>query len=146
MLILADADGFRVDLHQFGQRVLEPAGDRDRAAQGNVEVRELLRRQLGGRIHGCARFADDDLLCGHFRELLLDVEEEALGFTRSGTVAYRYQLNVVLFAQCGNRYRRFGGLSGMRVDGIGSHQFAGAVNDGDFYAGAQARIEPHGGA
>ena len=34
----------------------------------------------------------------------------------------------------------------MRVDGIGSHQLAGAVNDGDFHAGAQTRIEAHGGA
>ena len=38
VLILADADRLRVDLHQFGQRVLQAARDRDRAAQGHVEV------------------------------------------------------------------------------------------------------------
>ena len=146
VLILADADGFRIDLHQLGQRVLQTTGDRDRAAQGNIEIRELQRRQFGGGIHGRARFADDNLLRGHFRELLLHVEEETLGFTRSGTVADRHQLNVVLFTQRGNRHRRFSGLPGMRVDGIGSHQLAGAVNDGDFHAGAQTRIEAHGGA
>ena len=33
VLILADADGFRVDLHQLGERVLQAARDGDSAAQ-----------------------------------------------------------------------------------------------------------------
>ncbi len=32
VLVLADADGFRVDLHQLGERVLQAAGDGNRAA------------------------------------------------------------------------------------------------------------------
>ena len=32
VLVLADADGFRVDLHQFGERILQAAGDGDGAA------------------------------------------------------------------------------------------------------------------
>ena len=39
VLVLADADRLRVDLHQLGQRVLQPARDGDRAAQRHVEVR-----------------------------------------------------------------------------------------------------------
>ena len=46
MLILPDADGFRVDLDQLGQRVLHPAGDGDRAALGHVEIGEFLGGQL----------------------------------------------------------------------------------------------------
>ena len=42
VLILADADRFRLDADQFGQRILEPPGNRDRAAQRDVDVRELL--------------------------------------------------------------------------------------------------------
>ncbi len=33
VLVLADAQRARLDLHQLGERVLEPAGDRHRAAQ-----------------------------------------------------------------------------------------------------------------
>ena len=47
VLILADADGFGIDLHQFGQRVLQAAGDGDGAAQRHVHVREFLGGQLG---------------------------------------------------------------------------------------------------
>lgn len=34
----------------------------------------------------------------------------------------------------------------MGIDGIGSDQFTGGVDDGHFHPGAQARIESHGGA
>ncbi len=81
VLILADANGFRIDFHQLGQRILQTAGDRDRPAQGNVQIRELLRGQLGRGVHRRARFADNHFLRRHFRELLLQVEEETLGFT-----------------------------------------------------------------
>ena len=46
VLILAHADGFRVNLHQLRQRILQTTGDRDRTAQGNVQIRELLRCQF----------------------------------------------------------------------------------------------------
>jgi hypothetical protein len=42
VLVLADADGFRVDLHQLGQRVLQAAGDRHGATDRHVQVREFL--------------------------------------------------------------------------------------------------------
>ena len=45
VLVLADADRLGVDLHQLGQRVLQPAGDRHRAPQRDVEVGQLLRRR-----------------------------------------------------------------------------------------------------
>ncbi len=71
--------------HQLGQGILQTAGDGDRAAQRHAEVRELLRRQLGGGVNGISGFADDHLLGGDLWELLLHVEEETLGFTRGGT-------------------------------------------------------------
>ena len=37
VLILTHADGFGVDFNQLGKRVLQPAGDGHRAAQGNLE-------------------------------------------------------------------------------------------------------------
>src|SRR6185437_11565054 len=44
VLVLADADGLRVDLDEFGERVLQPPGDAHRAAQGHVEVGKLAAR------------------------------------------------------------------------------------------------------
>ena len=41
VLILAHADRWRINLDQLGERVLKPPGDRDCAAQGHVEVRQL---------------------------------------------------------------------------------------------------------
>ena len=43
VLILADADRLRLDLHELGERILQAARDRDRAAQGHVEIGQLLR-------------------------------------------------------------------------------------------------------
>ena len=44
VLVLADADGLGVDLHQLGQGVLEAAGDGDGGAQVHVVLGEFLRR------------------------------------------------------------------------------------------------------
>ena len=38
VLILADADGLGLDAHELGERILQPARDRDRAAQRHVEI------------------------------------------------------------------------------------------------------------
>ncbi len=43
VLILADADRFRLDLDEFGQRILQAARDGDGAAQRHVEAREFQR-------------------------------------------------------------------------------------------------------
>ena len=62
MLVLADADALRVDLHQLGQRVLQAAGDRHRAAQAHVQIGQLVGRELGGRVDRRPRLADHDFL------------------------------------------------------------------------------------
>ena len=61
MLILSDPDGLRIDLDEFGQRVLQTASNGDRSAHSEVEVRELLRREFGGGIDRGARLRDDHL-------------------------------------------------------------------------------------
>ena len=43
VLVLADADRLRVDLHQLGERILQAPRDRHRAAQRDVEVRAARR-------------------------------------------------------------------------------------------------------
>ncbi len=146
VLILAHADRFRIDFHQLRQRILQTTGDRHRATQRNIEIRELQRRQLGSRVNRCPGFADDHLLRGHFRELFLHVEEETLGFARRRTVTNRDQLNVVFFTQRRHGNGGFGCLAGMRINSVGRDQLAGTVNHRHFYAGTQSRIETHCGS
>ena len=60
VLVLADADGLGIDLHQLGQRVHEPPADGDRAADGDVLVGELLAGDLRGGVDRRAALVDHD--------------------------------------------------------------------------------------
>ncbi len=60
VLVLTDADRLRVDLHQLRQRVHETATDGDRAAHGDVVIREFLTGNLRGRVNRRAGFVDHD--------------------------------------------------------------------------------------
>ena len=51
VLVEPDSDILGVDLDELGQRVLESATDRDAAAQGCIEVGELVAADLAGRVH-----------------------------------------------------------------------------------------------
>ena len=57
VLVLADANGLGFNLHQFGERVLQPARDRHRAAQAHVQVGQFLAGEFAGRIDRCAGLA-----------------------------------------------------------------------------------------
>ena len=46
VLILTNADGFRVDLNQLSQRILQAATDGGGASKSHVKVRELFGTQL----------------------------------------------------------------------------------------------------
>ena len=64
VLIQADADGFGIDLDQFGERVLRAAGNGDRAADGDIEVGEFGAGESGCGIDRCACFVDDQIFGG----------------------------------------------------------------------------------
>ena len=51
VLVLPHADRFGVDFDQFGERVLQAAGDGNSAAQGYVQIGELAGGEFGGGIH-----------------------------------------------------------------------------------------------
>ncbi len=60
VLILADADTLGIDLDQFGQRVLQAAGDGDGAAHGQVEIGELLPSDVRRRVDAGSGLVDHD--------------------------------------------------------------------------------------
>ena len=88
VLVEPHADIGRVDLDQFAQRILQPASDRDRAAQGGVVIGKFLSPQPTGRIDAGPRLVDDHI--GHvFLGQLFGNQrgEEILGLAAGGPVA-----------------------------------------------------------
>ena len=61
VLIKADANILGLNLHQLGERILEPAADRDTAAERGVEVRKLISPNLARRIDAGTGLVDDDV-------------------------------------------------------------------------------------
>src|SRR5262249_27972006 len=56
-----DADILWFNLHQFAQRVLQPPADRDRAADGRIQVWKLLAPDRARGIVTGAGFVHDDI-------------------------------------------------------------------------------------
>ncbi len=60
VLVLADTDGFGIDLDELGERVLETAGDRDGASDGEVELRKFLAGDVGCGVDAGSGLGDGD--------------------------------------------------------------------------------------
>ncbi len=99
VLVLAHADRLRVDLHEFGQRILQPARDRDGATDADVDLRELARREFGRRVHRRTGLGHDDLGEPQLRMTLDQVGRELVGFARGGAVADADEFHAVLLDQ-----------------------------------------------
>ncbi len=145
MLILADADALGVDLHQFGQRVLHPAGDGHRAAQAHVQIGKLAAGQTAGRIHRGAGLAHRELGQAGLVGVAQQFGGEQIGFAAGGAVANGDELHAVALHQ-----RRQGGECALhvapRLEGVnrgGIEQFSGSVDHGDFHPGTNAGVESH---
>ena len=147
MLVLADADGLGVDLDQLGQRVLQPPGDRDRAAERDVELGEFGGGVRGGRIDAGARLGHDHLGQLEVRVPLDQVGGQPVGLPGGGAVADGDQLGVVLPGQPGQRGQGLvpAPVRLVRVDGRGPGDLAGGVGDRHLDAGAEAGVEADGG-
>ena len=94
VLVLSDTDGFRVYLHQFRQRVHQPASDGNGTAHRHVIFREFLTGDFGSRIDGSPVFAHHERF---YRTVETDRLHEALRLATGRTVPYGYGLYVVLF-------------------------------------------------
>ena len=103
MLVLTDADGLGLDLDQLGKRILQATRNRDGPPDAHVEIRELVGRKLGGRVHGCAGLGHDDAcqlqvgLRGH------QLGDQLFRLPRGGAVADRDQVDLVAAGDCGQR-------------------------------------------
>ena len=146
MLVLADADRLRIDLDQLSQRILQAAGDRHRAAQGDVEIGQLVRSEGRRRINGSAGFRDDDLRHLQVSQQLHQIARQLVRFARGGAVADRDEIDAVLDRELAEHCQRFipSPLRFMRVDRRRIHHLAGGIDHRDLDTGTVPGIEPHG--
>ena len=79
VLVLADADRLGLDAHELGERILQPARNRDRAAQRHVEIGELLRGERRCRVDRGPGLGHDDLRQRQRRMLLDQIAGERVG-------------------------------------------------------------------
>ena len=143
MLVLADADGLRVDLDQLGQGVLEPAGDGYGTAQRDVKLREFGRGVGGRRVNAGAGLRDHDLGQLELGVPLDQVRGQPVGLPRGGAVADGDELRVVLMREPGQGIEGFVPLTVrlVRVDGRGRGHLAGPVGHRDLDPGPEAGIQ-----
>lgn len=131
--------------NQFGERVLQAAGDRYGAAQADVEFREFAGGKFGGGIDRRAGFGDDDLGHVEFRHHFYQVGGELVGFARGGAVADADEVDIVFLRQHGQRMQRAIPVAArfVRIHSGGVEQLAGSVDDGDLATGADAWVDTH---
>ena len=85
VLVEADTDVGRLDLHQLRKRVLEPAADRDRATHGRLVGRQFLAAVGARRIDARPRLVDD-----HVADVeLLEIAADEFGHERLRVAAGR---------------------------------------------------------
>ena len=148
MLVLAHADGLGVDLDQFGQRILQTAGNRHSAAQVDVILGEFLGGQFAGGVDRRAGLADDHILQMQVLfvgQLADDLGGEFLCLVAGRAVADGHDLDAVLQNhRFDNFFRLIHALElGHRVDDVRVQHLAGGVHDGDLAAHAVAGVQAH---
>ena len=151
VLVLAHADGLRVDLDQLRQRILQSAGNGYGGAQGDVHVRELLRRDLAGGVHrrtGLGHHHRGRPLPARLGDQVRHLSRELFRLARGRAVAHCDELHAVLRGQ--RRQLRARGVPAVlrlvRVHNRGGQDLAGLVHHGALHAVAVARIQRQRGA
>src|SRR5690606_36372458 len=118
--------GFWLDLDELSQGILKAAGYRYCTAQADIQIGELLRCQLGCRIHGSACLGNNDLGETKLRNGLLQIRHELLGFSGGGSVTNGDKLHLMLGGKSSQRtYGSFAVAAGLkRINRSGIQQFS----------------------
>ena len=147
VLVLADADGLRVDFHELGERVLHAAGDGDGTANHDVVFGQFFPGEFRGGVDGGTGFVGDEVV--HVRQMVVgdELARELLRLVGGGAVADGEQRDVVL--PDGGEHGAGGGF--FRAFALGNLQHAviedaaGGIHDGHLAAIAVAGVEAHDG-
>ena len=141
MLILADTDGFGIDLHQFCQRILQTSCDGCGAALAHVEIRKLFGGQFAGGINTGTGLIDDDVLqgSGTFTD---ELGNHSFGFPGGGTVPHGDEIYLITVHETAKCF--FGFLHPVlrcrRIDHHGVQDFAGGIHNSQLASGTEGGI------
>src|SRR6516162_5032908 len=93
MLVLPHTDRLRFGLDELRKRILQPARNRDRAANGKVQFGKLFTGTLRSRVNRRPGFIHENDEDVDF-VFVDNTPHEAVGLARSRAVADRYTANV----------------------------------------------------
>ena len=148
MLVLADADGLRLNLDQLRQGILKTAGDGDRRTQVHIELWKLLGAEGTCGVHRGACLGDDHI--AEIRPALVLLPDELdghlLGLAAGRSVADGDVFHTVPANQGGELLNGLV-LLALAVGGIDDGRVQNpsrAVHHSDLAAHAVTGIKPHG--
>ena len=143
MLVLAHANRLRVHLHEFGQRVLQAAANRNGATSGHVFLREFLDSNHACAVHRCTCFRNDHARRNFALELRGHFGAEGIGLAACGTVTDCNQVNLVLV----DKAHQVNGGTGLvvprfvRLDNAVVHELAVFVEHGHLATRTETRVK-----
>ena len=140
VLVLADADGFRIDFDQFGERVHKAATDGNGSTHGEVEGGKFLAGDIRGRVNRGAGLAHDDNHGGCRQTKSAD---EGLCLPGSRAIADGDSLD---FKTIHKRLDDFGSLGAVAdtlfgVNNLVGEEFSLGIEHGEFATGAETGID-----
>ena len=144
MLILADADGFGINLDQFGERILQAARDGDGSANGEIEIGKLLARNVGSGVDAGAGLADRDGKDAIEAFARAACRGRRRSVSREAVPLPMAMARTLYFASSASSVARGSALpcfGGVQIDDVVSQELARLVNDRDLASGANAGID-----
>ena len=140
VLVLSNADGFRIDFDQLGKRVHEAATDGNGTAHSEVKIRKFLACDLGGRVNRSAGLAhhDNNEGCRQAKGA-----NECLCLSRSRTIANGNRLDLEAIHDGLDHLCRLGAVASafFGVNDLVSEELALSVEHGEFATRAKTRID-----
>ena len=141
VLVLADADAFRVDFDQFGEGVHEASADGDGSADGDVFGGEFLAGDVAGGVDGSAAFVDGDDGDGRGE---FEAADEGFGFAAGGAITDGDGFDAVFFDEGedgAGGFDELGLAAGRGVDDVVVEEFSLGIEDDGFAAGAEPGVD-----
>ena len=143
VLVLAHTNRLRIDLHQFGQRVLQAAANGDGATSRHIFLREFLDSDHACAVHRSTCFRNDDARRNLALELGGHFGAEGIRFAASSTVTDSNQINLVLVDEAHQVHSGTGLVVPrfMRLNNAVIHELAVFVEHGHLATCTETRVE-----
>ena len=139
MLVLADADGFRVDFDQLGQRIHKAAANGNGSAHCEIEVREFLTSNFRGGINRSARLAHHH---DHKGCRQAERADECFRLAGSSAIADGDGLDFIAIHKRLDDFSCLGTVAGpfFGIDHLVGEEFTLGIEHSEFATGAEAGI------